>query len=41
MLQTIKEIEKAYDRQSDLMEWQDDPEFEKLLRLLPDRIWIE
>ena len=24
-----------------LMEWQDDPEFEKLLRLLPDRIWIE
>lgn len=41
VLQTIKEIEKAYDRQSDLMEWQDDPEFEKLLRLLPDRIWIE
>lgn len=41
VLQTIKEIEKAYDRQSDLMEWQDDPEFEKLLRLLSDRIWIE
>ena len=41
VLQTIKEIEKAYDRQSDLMEWQDDLEFEKLLRLLPDRIWIE
>lgn len=41
VLQTIKEIEKAYDRQSELKKWQDDPEFEKLLRSLPDRVWIE
>lgn len=41
ILQIIKQIEQAYDRQAELPEWKYDPEFEKLLRLLPDRIWIE
>ena len=40
-LQVVKEIEKAYERQADLPEWKDDPEFEKLLRLLPERMWVE
>lgn len=41
VLQTIKEIEKIYERQSELPEWKKDTEFEKLLRLLPERVWIE
>ena len=41
ILQTIKSIEEIYDRQAELPEWQNDPEFEKLLRLLPERVWIE
>lgn len=41
VLQVIKEIEKIYDRQAENQKWQDDPEFERLLRLLPERMWIE
>lgn len=41
VLQTIKEIEKIYERQSELPEWKKDTEFEKLLQLLPERVWIE
>lgn len=40
-LQVVKEIEKAYERQSEMPEWKNDPEFEKLLRLLPERMWVE
>lgn len=41
ILQNIKQIEEIYERRAELPEWEKDPEFERLIRLLPDRVWIE
>lgn len=39
ILGTIKEIEKAYERSCD--NWNRDAEFDRLLKLLPERVWLE
>ena len=41
ILQVIKDIERIYERQAESPEWQDNTEFNRLLRLLPARVWIE
>ncbi len=39
LIKVIKEIEAAYERQTD--DWEDDKEFKGLCDILPDRVWIE
>lgn len=40
ILKVVKEIERAYDRAADNV-WRTDGEFERLLKNLPDRVWLE
>ena len=41
ILQTVKEIEKAYERAEENRSWKSDKEFESLLKALPDKAWVE